>query len=346
MPGTDGIIDNREIFSSFDVGYRSSTAGNREDLLDVITILTPTETPFLSGLGKDAVYSVNPEWLIDVLEAYGDEDVGYPDVEIVPESYDATFSKPDNRKRLSNLTHILRKTVDVSDTQRAVRTAGMEDEYVYQLQNKLIAIAKRAEFALVHSQRNSQATVGNIAGTPAEGRSMEGILNWLEPDPSGVTADYLAATEEGTITESGSPFRRITETLFNDHLQAMWDKGVLARVVYVNKIQKREISQFTTNVQRNLDAADRRQINNIDWYEGDFGAQAIVLHRNIPTRTILTLDETYWRIGILRPLLAVELAKVGNSTKAMIELEFTLRCLAPATGGKIIWCSDTYGATT
>ena len=49
-----GISDNHQILSSWDVGTRSATAGNREDLLDAITIVSPTETPFLSGLAKVA----------------------------------------------------------------------------------------------------------------------------------------------------------------------------------------------------------------------------------------------------------------------------------------------------
>lgn len=53
-----GIIDNPTTFSSFDSGTRSSTAGNREDLLDAITIVSPTETPFLSGLAKTVARGV------------------------------------------------------------------------------------------------------------------------------------------------------------------------------------------------------------------------------------------------------------------------------------------------
>ena len=47
-----GITDNHQIMYTGDVGIRSATAGNHEDLLDAITIVSPTETPFLSGLAK------------------------------------------------------------------------------------------------------------------------------------------------------------------------------------------------------------------------------------------------------------------------------------------------------
>ncbi len=340
---SDGIVDNEQVTWSGTIGQGSSTAGNREDLLDAITIVSPTETPFLSGLAKTVARGVSHEWLIDSLDSFGDPDTGNADVQVVPEAFDATFTAGAARKRLSNITHILRKTVDVSDTQRASDTAGIEDEYIYQLRKKLIELAREIEFAVIHSQYSSQTVVGNIAGSPATGRKMEGILHWLEPDPSAVSTNYLDSDEEGTITECGSPYARITETVLNDHFQAAWDKGVLFKTLYTNAVQKREISGFATNVTRNINASELTQINAIDVYRGDFGTQAVVLHRYIPKREVLTLDEDYWKIAILRPILAVELAKVGNTTRAMIEFEGTVEALAPATGGKLVWGSNKYG---
>lgn len=343
---SDGILDNEQVMWSGTVGQGSSTAGNREDLLDAITIVSPTETPFLSGLAKTAAKGVTHETLIDSLSSFGNPDTGDGDVQVVPEAMDATFTTPASRKRISNITHIFRKTVDVSDTQRACNTAGIEDEYVYQLRKRLIELAREIEFGLIHSHMSAQASVGNISGSPATGRKMEGILYYLEPDPAGVTSNYLDSTEEGTITECGSPYARLTETVLNNHSDTAWVKGCLFKTLYCNSVQKREISGFTSVVTRNVNATDLTLINAIDVYRGDFGTQAVVLHRYIPTREVLTLDEDYWKIAILRPILATELAKVGNTTRAMIEAELTLECLAPATGGKLVWGSSTYGATT
>jgi len=41
------------------------------------------------------------------------------------------------------------------------------------------------------------------------------------------------------------------------------------------------------------------------------------------------------RIAVLRPVLMVELAKLGSSSKGMIEWEGTLECLAPNSTGFI-----------
>ncbi len=339
-----GIIDNHFTWSSFDVGINSGTAGNREDLLDIITITSPTETPFLSGLRKTVANGTTHQWLIDSLSSFGDPDVGNADVSVTPESFDAIFTSPVNRKRLLNYTHIFRKTVDVSDTQRAVNTAGIQDEYIYQLRKIILELAREIEFGLVHSVLSNQTVVGNVGGTPAVGRQMEGILRYLEPDPAGVSADYLTSDEEGTITEAGSPCAQLSETIYNDHMQASWTKGIIYKTAYCNAAQKREISAFSANVTRNVDATTNQLVANIDVYEGDFGMQAVVLHRYMPTCEVLTLDEDYWRIAILRPILAVELARAGNSTRAMVEAELTLESLAPSTGGKIVWLTNGFNS--
>ena len=341
-----GIVDSELSLTSFDIGSGGTTGGNYEDLLDFITILSPTETPLLSGLGKTVARDTRHYVLLDSLESYGDPDVGAPDVSVTPEGQDASFQALANRKRISNLTHILRETVDVTDTQRAVNTVGMADEFAYQLRKKMKLLALKIEFALIHSQWNAQTVIGNIGGTPAEGRMMEGVLNYIEPDPATVGTDYLTSSEEGTITECGSPFARLTETVFNDHMQAGWAKGVTYKTAYTQAVQKREISGFTTNVTRNIQAASLRQINSIDVYQGDFGTIAIMLHRMIPTREVLTMDEDYSKVAVLRPILATELPKMGNSTRAMIEAELTLEVRAPAANGKIIWGSSTFGSAT
>lgn len=340
------FVDNDAIWYTGDVGQRSATAGVREELMDIITITDPTETPLLSGLDKVAVQTTNPEWLLDRLTSFGDPDVGDPDVQTQPEGQDVTFGALQNRLRISNLSHIIRTQVDVTDTMRAVNTAGLQDEFVYQLHKATIEWARYAEFAVIHSRRQTQSALGNISGTPGTARKMEGILWFLEPDPSGVSADYLGSNQEGTITEAGSPSARLTETIFNNHTSAAWQKGTTYRTVYVAHVQKREISQFSANVTRNVEAFGKQLVANIDVYESDFGLQAILLHRYMPTREVLTLDESYWKIGVLIPPLATELAKLGDSTKAMVQGEITLVAQAPATGGKIVWCSSTYGANT
>jgi hypothetical protein len=153
------FVANTAVLNSFDVG-----TGNREDLLDIITNISPMDTLFLSGFEKVPANNISHEWLVDILAAFGDVDVGNADVQATPEGSDATFDPLVPRKRLCNLTHIIRRTFDVSDTQRDINTAGIRDEYVYQLRKATMELARFIEFALVHSERQSQTAQGNSGG--------------------------------------------------------------------------------------------------------------------------------------------------------------------------------------
>ena len=50
-------------FSTYDA------VGNREDLSDIIWNISPTATPFLSGITRNTATAVNHEWQTDSLAA-------------------------------------------------------------------------------------------------------------------------------------------------------------------------------------------------------------------------------------------------------------------------------------
>jgi len=334
------FMANANTVSSWAVG---AAGGNREDLLDIITNISPAETPFLSSFGKSAAKAISHDWLLDVLTSFGDPANGNSDVQATPESYDATFALPTNPKRLYNNTHILRVTLDVSETQRKVNAAGRVDDFAYHLDKKAKELSRFIEFAGIHSEKADQAVVGNAQGSPITARKMCGVMQMNGDDPCGTS---LTSAYEGTITDpSGSPYTRLTEAIYNDHLASVWDKGGEPDHTYVNSVQKREISGFGDGIRRRTIALDaRRLVNTIDVYDSDFGMQVVMLHRYLNKRHVLTLQRDKWQFAFLRPVVFTPLAKVGNSDKAMIEGELTLECRAPASGGYITNLSNVYGS--
>lgn len=329
------FVANQAVLNSFDVG-----TGNREDLLDLITNISPMDTLLLSGLEKVPASNIVHEWLVDILASFGDPDVGLADVQATPEGSDATFDPLVPRKRLCNLTHILRRTFDVSDTQRDINTAGIRDEYVYQMRKATMELARFIEFALVHSERRSQTAQGNSGGVLA--RRMDGIYAYAQAsDPTCATTLGLNSDEMGTVTTvtGTSPEDCIDECILNAHLHAMWAKGAMTDTFYANAAQKRSLSNLTLNpnsqVRYNIDIAQKTVINTVDFYQSDFGSHRIYLHRYQKNDTIYTAEISKLRIAVLRPVLAVELAKIGSSSKGMVEFEGTLEVLAPNATGMI-----------
>ncbi|MCP4899952.1 MAG: DUF5309 domain-containing protein [bacterium] len=323
------------MLNSFDVG-----TGNREDLLDIITNISPMDTLYLSGFEKVPANNISHEWLVDILAGFGDPDNGNADVQATPEGSDATFDPLVPRKRLCNLTHIIRRTFDVSDTQRDINTAGIRDEYVYQLRKATMELARFIEFALVHSERQSQTAQGNSGGVLP--RKMDGYYAFAAAsDPTCATTLGLGSDEMGTVTTvaGNSPDDCIDECILNAHLQAMWEKGAMTDTLWANAAQKRGLSNLVLNpnsqVRYNIPVNDRTVINTVDFYQSDFGTQRIYLHRYQRDDRIATAEANKIRVAVLRPVLAVELAKIGSSTKGMVEWEGTLEVLAPNAIGYI-----------
>jgi hypothetical protein len=330
-----GFTDSLGVLNSFDVG-----TGNREDLLDIITNISPMDTLFLSGFEKVPANNTTHEWLVDILADFGDPEVGLADVQATPEGSDATFDPLVPRKRLCNLTHIIRRTFDVSDTQRDINTAGLRDEYVYQLRKATMELARFIEFALVHSTRQFQTVQGNNAAVVP--RRMDGFYAYaVATDPTCATTLGLGDNETGTVTTvaGSSPTDCIDECILNAHLQEMWDKGAMTDTIWVNAEQKRSLDNLTlnpnSNVRYNIPVNERTVINTVDFYQSSFGTQRIYLHRYQETDRMSLAEINKLRIAVLRPVLAVELAKVGSSTKGMVEWEGTLEVLAPNAIGYI-----------
>jgi hypothetical protein len=329
------FVGDTNILSTFDI-----ERGNREDVLDVITNISPMDTLMLSNFEKVPASNTTHEWLVDILADFGDPDVGNADVQAVAEGSDATFDPLVPRKRLCNLTHILRRTFDVSDTQRDVNTIGIRDEYVYQMRKAAMELARFIEFALVHSIRQFQTAQGNSVGVLP--RKMDGFYAFAAAsDPTCVTTLGLAENEMGTVTEvaGSSPESCIDECILNAHLQAMWDKGAMTDTIWVNAEQKRGLSNLVLNpnsqVRYNINVAERTVINTVDFYQSDFGTQRVFLHRYQATDRMSFAEANKLRVAVLRPVLAVELAKIGSSTKGMLEFEGTLEVLAPNAIGFI-----------
>lgn len=273
--------------------------GNREDLSDVITNISPQDTPFLSTFGRVKVTAVTHEWLTDSLASAADN------AQI--EAVDYTFTRPASRTRLSNWVQDLTTLVEVSDRQRAIMTAGLEDEFAYQMAKKAKEHARDTEYALVNGTGNSGAS-----GTASR---LKGVVAFV-------------ATNTGTGTA-------LTEADYNTNLQTIWAAGGMPDTTYVNGTLKKAISAFTGGSTKNVDAAAKKLIASVDVYDSDFGRIKIVPHRFLATGVLVTLQNDLWKVGYLTNPKKDDVAKIGSATRAVITSRLTLECRAETGNGKI-----------
>jgi hypothetical protein len=284
----------------------------REDLLDIITNLTPRETQLMTGLQTTTAKSVRHEWLKDTLSAAKFNSY----VEGVAASYAVT-----DPSRLINYCQIIRAGFSVSDTQDAVDHAGFSDRYSYEASKAMKVWKNDAEYSILLNSLN--------CGSASVGRTLQGIYQWVSLTN--------ATNQSGTS---------LSEANLLDYLARCWNQGTNVDEVYVPATLKRRIDGFTANSTKNVNSNDRRLVNAVDVYESSFAPLVkIFLHRYVNSdayvatiangNNIMGIDSTMYAVSYLRKPAIRDLAKTGDSNEGEVVGEITLEDRSNGLGGFI-----------
>ncbi len=284
--------------------------GNREDLIDVITTISPTEAWFTSNTGSGRATSRYHEWQTDALAAAA------ANAQVEGNAFTAALRAVTSRT--GNYTQILSKTFTITDTQEAVSHAGRDSEVAYQTAMSMKELANDIEYALIVNA----SAVSGITGTA---RALKGVLGWISTN---VTTAATASTSA------------LTETVFNDAIAAIWAQGGKPQNVLVGSVLKRKISAFTGNSNvRNMQATAKTLIAAIDIYDSDFGRLFIrphyILHAASATTVIILGEMNLWSKAWLRPIKKELPARTGSGQMVHIEAELTLESRQEKGSGTI-----------
>jgi len=308
-----------------------TTGVMREDLSDIIANISPTETPFMSAIGKSTCNNTTPNWLVDDLaSAASNAAVEGADVS-------SSYTARSGATRLSTATQILTKLVEVSGTVEAADTAGGANKLKYQLGIKLKEFARDSEYALLNAEYN--------AGGASTARQMRSLVGEMPGSGTTYTGWLNSATYRGTgclqdFSGAYNATNDLTETIFNTQIQAAWAEGGKPDLVLASPTQKRIISGFYGNTKAavNMDAGDKKVVNVVDVYESDFGMVKIMPERFFQTVQpstgvyydyVAILQKSLWEVCYLRKPTTDKMAKVGDSERSMIVGEFCLKAKAP-----------------
>ena len=286
-------------YKTYEAGPMVVGAGGlREDLLDIIVNISPTETPMLSGFKKSKANGTLHEWTTDTL--------GDPADTTVAEGAEFTSPVLTVRSRLFNYCQINREGFQVSDTMDAVDKVGIKGgEYEYQLAKALKNIARGMEVAIIEGT--------SAAGSASTVRGSKGIASGTNGDGGWVTTN---STTMGNAV--------LTEVKYNNVLQDAFINGGNPDTTYVHGWNKRKISGFTAGLTRNVESFAKKLVQSVDVYESDFGLQRIILDRYMCIRAVVALQKDMFSVAMLRPVKHTPLAKSGSSRKGMVESEWTL----------------------
>jgi hypothetical protein len=294
--------------------------GNREDLTDVIYRIAPTDTPFMSGIGKGKASNTLHEWQTQDLAAAANN--------AAIEGDDASAAAATPTVRLNNRTQISTKTIIVSGTQQSgMNPAGRKDELAYQLSLKGLELKRDMETALT---QNTTA----IAGNSSTARQLRGLEGWVATNndlgATGAAPNYNTNTAPTDGTQ-----RAFTEAQLKNVIQLAWAQGGNPNVIMLGGTQKQTFSTFSGNSTRFDKGEDRNLTAAIDVYESDFGALKAVPNRFQRARTAFVLEMGRWKTAFLRPMQTNPLAKTGDAEKRQLVVEYTLEAGQEKASGAI-----------
>lgn len=319
--------------NTFDTTNPGSAVSNREDLLDVLTILAPEETPVLSSAPKSKASATFVEWTVDSLSA--------PVTTGVAEGSDVTAftDKFAGRARLGNYVQKFRRDFMVSDLQNAVDSVGPAK--IAQAEAKAVREIKRDIEATLMSNNDRSVEDG---GSTVYG--LRGLGDWIDSaGPADVPAAYR--TPAASISASGA----VTETAFNNLITSIYRvTGTTNSLTLVADTALRRVISDYARTSGSSDYSVRQVTYNgevstiklaVEMYESDHGMVSIVNMNpdcapdtsNKDTGYLINPD--YYGVAELISLGSTRLPNLGGGDRGYVDSTLTLLVKHPGAHGKI-----------
>lgn len=282
----------------------------REDLSDVIYDISPTDTPFLSGItGKGTAANTFFEWQTDALAAASGANKH-------AEGAAAGTSATTATTRLGNYTQISKKVVEVTGTQDTVNNAGKKSEMAHQLAKASKELKRDMETSLL-------ADNAAAAGSSGTARTTRGAANFITTNvtDAGVSGTHAAIVEADVVAVA----------------ESTWNAGGEPSTILLGATNKKLITAMSGRADSTRSVVDDNKTvyNAVDVYVSDFGTFNIQLDRFCDQDVVYFLQSDMWEVDYLRDFQTIDIAKEGDSDKKMLVVEYGLRCGNEAANGKI-----------
>ena len=275
--------------------------GNKLDMSDIITNISPEDTPLFSRIARTRATAVMHEWLEDSL--------GEPRTNKQPEGYTYTTEAVTPRTRLNNYTQIMHRGIHVTQTQEVVLKYGLRSETAYQMQKTLKELAFDCEQALIQQDTK-------MLGSMDEARQFGGL-------------PYCVVTNNFTAT-------KLTFDEINNALEQTWNIGGKPSVLLVSPRSKRIISTFTAGNTKYMEGNKTRRLTQmISVLETDFGTLQCLVDRFMPDDTVYGLSPEYMKKAFLRPFRQGDMPEMSDMHRKYVKGEWTLEMRAEKAHFKI-----------
>ena len=305
-------------FDSYDA------VGIREDLSDIITNISPEETPFYTKCRKTTASNTLVEWQTDALRASA--------ANAHIEGDDTAADAATATSRLNNRTQIFKNAVTVPDTDEGLDKAGRAAEIAYQT----LKIAKEQKLDI---EKALFANNAKVAGNSTTARELAGAPSWLITNvdfQSGASGANPTGDGTDARTDDGTP-TAFSQTKFDAVMQSIWENGGNPDTVYLSATQMTVALGFTgnNNQRSSVQAGDERVVKSLAVYVTPYGTVEFMPSRENRSRDVFIMQDDMWEVAVLRPTKNIELAKTGDATKRQVVTELTLCAKNEAANGII-----------
>lgn len=318
--------------------------GNREDLHDFISMITPEETPFRSLCNEKPVDATHTEWQTDTLAT-----PSLTNYNVQAAEYNYSARTPTSR--VGNYTQIFHTTGMIAETQEVVDKAGRKSEVGYQK-------AKMGQEHKIDQEITLISNQASTAGSASVPPKLGGFRAWLASNDDlgsgGASGGYNSSTSVVDAATNGTQ-RAFTKTLLDNNIEATYKAGGNPSILMVSPYVKRvfstimndsNVSAFRTPVS----GSPGTIVGAADAYVSDFGTIDVVPNRQMArfgasiARNAFLIDTGKVHCGFLRRISQdKQAAKTGDAVPIVIKSEMTLIVDNEAASGVI---ADLYGMTS
>lgn len=316
--------------------------GGREDLADEIFRVTPSDTPFVSAIGRTSAKALFHEWQTHALAS-----VDTANAQIEGDEF--TYADPAATVRVGNRLQILRKSFLISNTAEAIDKAGRDTEVAFNTIAKGMELKRDIEAMCIG--KNAASVTGNATTARVSGS----LSSWLATNDNGTPG--ASPANRGTNGVAGG-FSGSNTVACTDGTVRAFDQAILDGVIgkmYINSGMVGDVIAFAGAKQKAVmtgfdgiagtvfhEAKDRTIIATADVYASQFGDIKIQPNRYIRQtsgvdREVYLVRPAYAKLAVLRPIQSLKPSITGDGTKHVIITECTLQIDNEAAHGV---CAD------
>lgn len=296
---------------------RYDLVGDREQLIEKITMTDPEETPVVAAIGTATATNTFYEYQRDTLDTPNADNAA-----IDGDDTAATAITP--TVRVGNYHQIIKKVTVVSGRADAVRTAGRSKESAYQTAKAYKELKRHAEAAILSK---NPAVLGNSATAMKLGGFGVHLYTNALHNGAGATASHTSGAPTTAVTAGTN--RAFTGTLLETAMQNTYtNSGMTPPMVVMSPSHKVIFASFSGIAANRMNQTSVKQatiVAGADVYLSNFGQLSVVPHYMMATKNyVLGIHPEYADMVYLRGYRSEPLGKTGDSTKTQHLLDASL----------------------